>query len=200
LVRGQVGPQQHVLPGEVAQNRERGRFQALARLATAHAGVAATRNLPTARDDAIEVHLVVDNVHVPQIYTVGAARVGGAYADPITVGQIAHLGDGCGTQVVVDHPGVLRVANVDTTTPFSLTVAVKLVVLEQGLVRAVLVADPSAVTVDYHAVVYPEAIIPGRIVGAASIAPEAIPLLIVHVHSTCFELGYPLDGRCVEAE
>jgi hypothetical protein len=169
-------------------------------LASAHVCVAATRDRATARDDAITVHLVVDNVHVRQVYTVRATRIGGAHADPITVGRIAHPGDGRGTQIVVDHPGVLRVANVDATTPFGPTVAVKLVVLEQGLVRAVLVADSSAVTVDHHAVIHPEAVGPGGIVGAANIAPETIPLFIVHVHSSHFELGYPLDGRSVEAQ
>jgi hypothetical protein len=163
--------------------------QKLTPLATALV-VVATRNRPSARDDAIAVHEVVLHYNILQVCTVRAARVGCAHPDPLNVV----------TKGVASHRGVLRVANVDATTPFSLAVAVKLVVFEQGLVRAVLVADPSAVTVDYHAVVYPEAIIPGRIVGAASIAPEAIPLLIVHVHSTCFELGYPLDDRCVEAE
>ena len=70
--------------------------------------------------------------------------------------------------------------------------------------RAVLVADASAITVDHHAVMYPEAPFghPGRDrrILQPNIAPEAIPLLFVHVHSTCFKLGYPLDGRSVEAE
>jgi hypothetical protein len=32
------------------------------------------------------------------------------------------------------------------------------------------------------------------------VTPEAVTLLIVYVHSICFILGYPLDGRTVEAE
>jgi hypothetical protein len=47
---------------------------------------------------------------------------------------------------------------------------------------------------------YPEAIVPERIVGAANIAPEAIALLLVDVQITSFILGYPLDGRTVEAQ
>jgi hypothetical protein len=84
---------------------------------------------------------------------------------------------------------------------FGITVAANLVVLEQGFARAVLVADTSAATVDHHAVIYPEAFIPpSGILGATNIAPEAIPLLIVYVHATCYILGYPLDRRSVEAE
>ena len=177
------------------------RGKELALLSTALVDVAATHNLVVvARDDAIAVHVVVFHLYIPEVYTVRAARVCGAHADLPTVGQIVHQVDGCGTKVVVDHRGVLRVANVDTTTKFTLTVAVNLVVLEQGLGRAVLVADTSAVIVDHHAVMYPEAIIPERIVLAANIAPQAIALLIVHVQMTCFKLGYPLDGRTVEAE
>jgi hypothetical protein len=104
-------------------------------LATADGGVRATHNLATACGDAITVHGVVDHVHVREVYAVRAARIGGAHPDPITVGRIAHPRDGCGTEVVVGiHPGVLGVANINTTTPFGPTIAVKLVVLEQGLV------------------------------------------------------------------
>src|ERR671921_5092 len=105
----------------------------LALLASADVGVEATRNLAGARpgDDAITVHVavcetevVVDHVHVKEVYTVRAARVGGPHADPITVGRIDNVHpvdrDGCRTKVVVGtHPGVLRVANVDATTPLS---------------------------------------------------------------------------------
>jgi hypothetical protein len=79
---------------------------------------------------------------------------------------------------------------------------VKLVVLEQGFVRAVLVADTGAAAVEHHAVVHPEAIIQtaGGIVVAPNIAPDAVTLLIVHKQSTCFVLVYALDGRSVEAD
>jgi hypothetical protein len=65
----------------------------LALLANAHVGVGSTINRATALDDAIAVHVVADYVHVRQIYTARAARVGGAHADPITVV----------TKVVVEH-------------------------------------------------------------------------------------------------
>ena len=76
--------------------------------------VAPLRSVPGAVDnnvqqlaplDDVSVHGVVFHVYVPQVYTVRAARVGGAHADPITAA----------TKVVVEHLGVLRVTNVDTT-------------------------------------------------------------------------------------
>ncbi len=47
---------------------------------------------------------------------------------------------------VIPDGGVLGVPYYDTTTPFSPTIAVNLVVLQPDLVRAVLVADVSAAT------------------------------------------------------
>jgi hypothetical protein len=91
----------------------------LALLATADVGVVYTLNRATARDDAIAAQVVLFHQNAFEVYTVRAARVGGAHADPIVV-----------TQDVVEHLGVLRVPNVDTTTVFGTTVAANLVVLE----------------------------------------------------------------------
>src|SRR5215211_6313331 len=107
----------------------------------------------------------------------------------------------CPPKDVQFHRGVLRVANVDATPRCIRTVKVNLVSFEPGCARAVLVADTSAAIVDHHAVIHIEALCPpGGIVGAANIAPQAIALLIVDEHSSCYILGYPLDGRTVEAQ
>ena len=63
------------------------------------------------------------------------------------------------------------------------------------ILRAGLVTDPRAAVVHGEVVVGPEAVVPGRVVLAAHVAPQAVALLVVDVVVGGLVLGYALDGR-----